>query len=93
MIANVQDTVRDFSTSVETGLLSTQLGGLLARYGPNEFEVPPSEPLALKFAKQVYENPLILLLLASAGVSALLGSYDDAGCVVIAVTIVLTGES
>ena len=52
--------------------------------------MPDSEHLALKFAKQVYENPLILLLLGSALVSALLGSYDDAVCVVIAVTIVLT---
>jgi hypothetical protein len=46
----------------------------------------------LKFAKQVYENPLILLLLASSLVSALLGQYDDAACVVVAVGIVLTGE-
>jgi Ca2+-transporting ATPase len=46
----------------------------------------------LKFAKQVYENPLILLLLGSSVVSALMGNYDDAGCVVIAVAIVLTGE-
>lgn len=41
----------------------------------------------------MYENPLILLLLGSSVVSALLGSYDDAICVVIAVAIVLTGES
>jgi Ca2+-transporting ATPase len=46
----------------------------------------------LKFAKQVYENPLILLLLGSSVVSALMGNFDDALCVVIAVTIVLTGE-
>lgn len=69
---------------------TSQLGGLLARHGPNEFELPPSEPLWLKFAKQVYENPLILLLLASSAVSALMGQYDDAICVVIAVGIVLT---
>lgn len=85
-----QETIKDFSTNPTAGLNNTQLASLVARYGLNEFEVPDSEPLALKFAKQVYENPLILLLLGSAVVSALLGSYDDAVCVVIAVTIVLT---
>jgi Ca2+-transporting ATPase len=65
---------------------------LLARYGPNEFELPPSEPLYLKFIKQIYENPLILLLLGSTAVSALMGQYDDAICVIITVIIVLTGE-
>jgi len=57
----------------------------------NEFELPPSEPLWLKMAKQVYEQPLILMLLASSVVSALFGSYDDAICVLVAVGIVLTG--
>jgi positive regulator of sigma E activity len=59
----------------------------------NEFELPPSEPLWLKMAKQVYEQPLILMLLASSVVSALFGSYDDAVCVLVAVGIVLTGMS
>lgn len=59
----------------------------------NEFQLPPSEPLWLKMAKQVYEQPLILMLLASSVVSALFGSYDDAVCVLVAVAIVLTGES
>lgn len=59
----------------------------------NEFELPPSEPLWLKMAKQVYEQPLILMLLASSVVSALFGSYDDAVCVLVAVGIVLTGTS
>ena len=59
----------------------------------NEFELPPSEPLWLKMATQVYEQPLILMLLASSVVSALFGSYDDAICVLVAVGIVLTGMS
>jgi len=59
----------------------------------NEFQLPPSEPLWLKMAKQVYEQPLILMLLASSVVSALFGSYDDAICVLVAVGIVLTGTS
>lgn len=87
-----QETIKDFDTSGTDGLSSSVIPSLLARYGPNEFELPPEEPLAIKFAKQVYENPLILLLLGSSVVSALMGNYEDAVCVVIAVFIVLTGE-
>lgn len=64
---------------------------MLARYGLNEFELPAKEPLWLRLAKQVYEQPLILMLLASSVVSAIVGSYDDAIGVVLAVAIVLTG--
>lgn len=82
-----------FHTHPENGLSTGSLASIQAQYGPNEFELPPSESLYIKFAKQVYENPLILLLLGSSGVSALMGQYDDAVCVIIAVSIVLTGES
>ncbi|GFZ46784.1 Calcium-transporting ATPase 1 [Saitozyma sp. JCM 24511] len=87
---SVEDTIADFSTDAKNGLSNAYLAALLARYGPNEFELPPADPLFLKFAKQVYENPLILLLLGSSVVSALMGNFDDAICVVIAVAIVLT---
>jgi magnesium-transporting ATPase (P-type) len=91
--SDVQDTIRDFQTHATEGLSSSALSALVARYGMNEFQIPPSEPLWLKMAKQVYEQPLILMLLASSVVSALFGSYDDAVCVLVAVAIVLTGES
>ncbi|KAK4689295.1 P-type Ca2+ transporter type 2C, partial [Tremellales sp. Uapishka_1] len=87
---SIEETVDAFSTHAETGLSASSLPALLARFGPNEFQLPPSEPLWLKFAKQVYENPLILLLMGSSVVSALMGQYDDAVCVVVAVGIVLT---
>ena len=88
----MQQTILDFATHPTSGLLTSSLSSLLARYGPNEFELPPSEPLWLKFAKGIYETPLILLLLGSSAVSALMGQYDDAVCVVITVIIVLTGK-
>ncbi|OCF61009.1 calcium-transporting P-type ATPase, PMR1-type [Kwoniella mangroviensis CBS 10435] len=86
----IHETIQQLSTHPTQGLSSSSLSALLARYGPNEFELPPTDPLFLKFAKQVYENPLILLLLGSSVVSALMGNYDDAACVVVAVGIVLT---
>lgn len=90
---SVDETIRSFSTHPTEGLSSAALPGLLARYGMNEFQVAASEPLWLKLAKQVYEQPLILMLLGSSVVSAIFGSYDDAICVLLAVGIVLTGES
>jgi Ca2+-transporting ATPase len=66
--------------------------GLLETHGLNEFEVEADEHVLLKFAKQIYENPLILLLLSSAGVSLLVGNTEDAISIAIAVVIVLTGE-
>ncbi|KJE02993.1 Ca2+-transporting ATPase [Cryptococcus gattii NT-10] len=87
---SIQETLEIFATHPTDGLANSAIAPLLARYGPNEFQVPPSDPLYLKFAKQVYENPLILLLLGSSVVSALMGQFDDAVCVIMAVTIVLT---
>lgn len=91
-LMGLQETLDIFATHPTDGLANSAIAPLLARYGPNEFEVPPSDPLYLKFAKQVYENPLILLLLGSSVVSALMGQFDDAVCVIMAVTIVLTGK-
>ncbi|BEI93292.1 uncharacterized protein CcaverHIS019_0509200 [Cutaneotrichosporon cavernicola] len=87
---SVEATLADFHTDKEKGLASSAVPALVGQYGMNEFELPPDEPLWLKFSKQVYENPLILLLLGSSVLSGLMGNYDDAVCVVVAVTIVLT---
>ena len=45
----------------------------------------------IKFAKTIYESPLILLLFGSAFVSAVMGNIDDAVSITIAILIVLTG--
>lgn len=89
---SVEDTLKSHRpTSASTGLPGTLLDHLRMIHGPNEFQVAESEHIALKFAKQIYENPLILLLLGSAGVSLLVGNRDDAISIAIAVMIVLTG--
>lgn len=66
---------------------------LREEHGYNEFSVSTPEPLLLKFAKTIYESPLILLLCGSATVSAIMGNIDDAVSITIAVLIVLTGKS
>ncbi|VDO42242.1 unnamed protein product [Haemonchus placei] len=58
-------------------------------HGYNEFEVTEQEPLWKKYTEQ-FQNPLILLLLASAIVSLLMRQFDDAISITVAVVIVVT---
>lgn len=81
-----------FRTSVTSGLLRSDIPNLLSDHGYNEFSVSTPEHVLIKFAKTIYESPLILLLCASATVSALMGNVDDAVSIAVAVLIVLTGE-
>jgi P-type Ca2+ transporter type 2C len=47
-------------------------------HGLNQLHDDDPEPLYIKFLNQFKESPLILLLLASAAVSLLMGNVDDA---------------
>lgn len=76
-------------TSLTHGLTPTEALTRLGDYGPNEIPHDPPEPLWLRFVKQ-FQEPLILLLLVSAGTSLLLGNMDDAVSITVAVTIVVT---
>ncbi|KAH9889286.1 E1-E2 ATPase-domain-containing protein [Cubamyces lactineus] len=87
---SVQDTLAFFGTSATEGLSSRRVQELLATHGYNEFTVSTPEPLLVKFAKTIYENPLILLLCGSAVVSAVMGNIDDSVSITVAVLIVLT---
>ncbi|OSC97591.1 calcium-transporting ATPase [Trametes coccinea BRFM310] len=87
---SVQDTIAYFGTSATEGLPSRRVQELLATHGYNEFTVSTPEPLLIKFAKTIYENPLILLLCGSAIVSAVMGNIDDSVSITVAVLIVLT---
>ncbi|THH20819.1 hypothetical protein EUX98_g8514 [Antrodiella citrinella] len=86
----VEDTLSYFRTSPTDGLNASIIPTLRAQHGYNEFSVDSPEPLWLKFAKTIYESPLILLLCASAVVSAVMGNVDDAVSITVAVLIVLT---
>lgn len=57
--------------------------------GPNEFAVKPGDPPYQKFLDQ-FKEPLIMLLLGSALVSALMGEWDDAISIALAVVVVIT---
>ncbi|RDA89625.1 hypothetical protein CP533_6103 [Ophiocordyceps camponoti-saundersi (nom. inval.)] len=79
----------EMRTSLTHGLSPTEALTRLGHYGPNEIPHEPPEPLWLRFVKQ-FQEPLIMLLLVSAGASVLLGNMDDAISITVAVTIVVT---
>lgn len=87
-----QETLEKFRTSVEGGLSTSAVPSLRELHGYNEFSVSTPEPVIIKFAKTIYESPLILLLFGSAIISAFMGNIDDAVSITIAILIVLTGE-
>ncbi|KAG8220490.1 hypothetical protein J3R82DRAFT_3186 [Butyriboletus roseoflavus] len=87
---SVEDTVAHFQSSISDGLSAAVIPSLQNVHGYNEFSVSTPEPVLLKFAKTIYESPLILLLCGSAVISAIMGNVDDAISITVAVAIVLT---
>lgn len=77
------------STSLSRGLHPGDASNRLHVQGPNELPSEEPEPLWLRFVKQ-FKETLILLLLASAAISAFMGNFEDAVSIAIAVTIVVT---
>jgi len=76
---SAEETASRLRTSLTTGLADHQ--DYLHRrsiHGLNQLHDDDPEPLYIKFLNQFKESPLILLLLASAAVSVLMGNVDDA---------------
>ncbi|KUI61630.1 Calcium-transporting ATPase 1 [Cytospora mali] len=82
------ETASRLKTSTTYGLTPPEALSRLRDFGPNEIPHDPPEPLWLRFLGQ-FKEPLILLLLASAGASVLVGNVDDAVSITVAVTIVV----
>ncbi|KAL2198985.1 hypothetical protein P885DRAFT_31912 [Corynascus similis CBS 632.67] len=76
-------------TSLTHGLAPAEALSRLRDYGPNEIPHDEPEPIWLRFLKQ-FQEPLIVLLLVSAGASILVGNMDDAVSITVAVTIVVS---
>ncbi|KAK9325341.1 hypothetical protein V1517DRAFT_254260 [Lipomyces orientalis] len=86
-----EETAARLHTSLERGLESPQDAAYRRGiHGLNELADNNKESLAWRFVQQFYENPLILLLLASAAVSFFMGNFDDAISITLAILIVVT---
>ncbi|SPQ17891.1 3d21d574-53a2-4902-b3f0-b7f9763c2249 [Thermothielavioides terrestris] len=77
------------NTSLTHGLTPAEALSRLRDYGPNEIPHDEPEPIWLRFLKQ-FQEPLIVLLLVSAGASVVVGNMDDAVSITVAVTIVVS---
>ncbi|CAK4728271.1 unnamed protein product [Aphanomyces euteiches] len=83
------DVANELEVEVSSGLTSSQIAARQKQYGRNALENDEPESLCMKFLEQ-FKNPLNLLLIASGGISILMGHLDDAISIVVALTIVVT---
>ncbi|KAL8841925.1 MAG: hypothetical protein Q9170_000705 [Blastenia crenularia] len=88
-LLDCEDTAQRLNSSLTHGLSPAEAETRLLNDGPNELPHETPEPLWLRFLKQ-FKETLILLLLASAVISFVMGNLDDAVSIGIAVTIVVT---
>lgn len=88
---SIQETTQKLNTDLQKGLLSMDdVERRRAIYGANEVTSESDESLFKKFLETFIEDRLILLLIGSAVVSALMGNFDDAVSITLAVVIVVT---
>jgi len=83
--AGPQEVLKRLGSS-DSGLSATEAAGRLGRYGPNVVGLHRVRALAVLWGQ--LRNPLLLLLLAAAGVSGLTGDPTDA--IIIAVIVALS---
>ncbi|KAI7898819.1 PMR1-type calcium-transporting P-type ATPase [Cokeromyces recurvatus] len=86
---SVEHVAHDFNTDPVKGLRSSDVPSLRALYGTNELETKDEETLFSKFLDS-FKDPMILLLLGSAFISILMGQFDDAISITMAIMIVVT---
>lgn len=88
---SIEETAKRLHTSVEHGLESVQDAAYRrSMHGSNELNGEEKESLYVRFGQQFYENPLILLLIGSAGISFLMGNTEDSISITAAILIVVT---
>ena len=78
----------DLASDAERGLTTVEAAARLAAVGPNELEARAVRPAWRRFVDQ-FTNPMILVLLGAAGITAAIGDLKDT--VIILAIVVLNG--
>ncbi|KAH3670577.1 hypothetical protein OGAPHI_001092 [Ogataea philodendri] len=87
----VEETVQELDTNETKGLCNqNDIVYRRSIHGVNELEGEEEESLFIKFVSTFYGDPMIMLLIGSAGVSFYMGNLDDAISITAAVLIVVT---
>ena len=81
------DAMKQTPASVSNGLSSAEAAARLLQYGPNLLRPALRRALALQFLAH-FRNPLVLMLLAASGISALTG--DVTGALIIGVIVLMS---
>ncbi|KAJ1999518.1 High affinity Ca2+/Mn2+ P-type ATPase-like protein [Coemansia thaxteri] len=85
-----QSVLDSLCSDATTGLHSSNAAQRQGNYGRNILESAEDESLVAKFVKSIVTNSMVMLLLGSAGVSVLVGNWDDAFSITLAILIVST---
>jgi len=86
---SAEQAVERLQTNVRTGLDEHEAVARRMRYGPNELHGDDEESPVHKFLMMFVEDPLILMLIASAVISLLLGNVEDAVSITLAIIFVV----
>lgn len=81
-VLDVRDVLSYMRVNPAVGLSATEASGRRNAHGFNEVNVTKPDPLWKKYLDQ-FNNPFILLLLASAVISIFMRQFDDAGKILI----------
>jgi Ca2+-transporting ATPase len=87
--SSIESISDQFKTDTKQGISEREADHRRRIVGDNEIKDDDEESLFSKFLEK-FKEPMILLLLGSAAVSLLLGQFDDAASIILAVTIVCT---
>jgi Ca2+-transporting ATPase len=88
-LASVEEVMTALRVDPNRGLSTSEADRRRQTAGLNEIGVKEKEPLWKKYLEQ-FNQPFILLLLASAAISVLMQQFDDALSITFAIVIVVT---
>jgi magnesium-transporting ATPase (P-type) len=88
-LKNASTLLDEAGVDARLGLSHAAASAAMRQFGPNELSAKEEDPMWKRFVDKLKE-PMIVLLLLSAGLSILTGQYDDAISISLAVLIVIT---